>query len=791
MLEPAPRHSRHLCIQDVVAAAAYRMLLLLYRISDQQKQIIMNMGNNTNGGWEWKLSWRRALFDSEIQMADNFLGELSQQQIQPNTEDRCSWKHDQTGYYSTKSGYDLIWEAQMGANQNLDFVDIWKLKIPSKSLNLKKELNDLEAGSSTGILSQAEIWPIWWETISWLSITTVFPSNPAQHFLQHSFAQVEGLRRSRWQSWWMAVVWSIWKMRNIIIFSNDSFNGSKLVDDAVYLVWTWLINLDKDFKLHFNQWSTHIREGFLVMKSILRVFEMASGLKINYAKSQFGCMGKSKAWCREAALFLNCGQLQFPFPYLGIPVGSSSRKCSPWWKDLRAVFQQQHSHSLINNMRWKVGDGAKIRFWKDKWREGDLTLQAKYPALFQISTQQNHSINSMGLLIDNRWEWQFQWRRNLFEHEISTAAEFMADIEHVHIQPSARDLLLWNADPGGSYTTKSAYNLLKANDRQAPVDSATKIIWTLKIPPRAIAFAWRIFKNRLPTKDNLRRRHVVLLSFNCPLCDMEEESVGHVMYSCIKTRHIWWEALGWVNRVGPFPLEPRYHFQQFCYWSRKTSVEKRWQVLWIALSMTIWKHRNSLIFKNQTFSSEKVMDEALFHTWSWLCCMEQDFHTHFNQWSIRLKEELSDSAHFSQWWKDLRSVFQQHHSNSLIVLGCVRIGLLELEINCEKTRSLWWERMRWVNRVGSYSIDPKNHFLQFTQWNSKDSTNKRWEFLWLALSFSIWYHRNAKIFKNQPFTPEKVMDDALFHTWSWIKCVEKDFQMHFNFWSTNLKDVLS
>ena len=92
------------------------------------------MGNNTNDGWEWKLSWRRALFDSEIQMADNFLGELSQQQIQPNTEDRCSWKHDQTGYYSTKSGYDLIWEAQMGANQNLDFVDIWKLKIPSKSL---------------------------------------------------------------------------------------------------------------------------------------------------------------------------------------------------------------------------------------------------------------------------------------------------------------------------------------------------------------------------------------------------------------------------------------------------------------------------------------------------------------------------------------------------------------------------------------------------------------------------------------------------------------------------------
>ena len=118
-------------------------------------------------------------------------------------------------------------------------------------------------------------------------------------------------------------------------------------------------------------------------------------------------------------------------------------------------------------------------------------------------------------------------------------------------------------------------------------------------------------------------------------------------------------------------------------------------------------------------------------------------------------------------------------------------SIYHLMFNYEKTRSLWWETMRWVNRVGPHSIDPKNHFLQFTQWNSKARTNKRWEFLWLTLSFSIWYHRNAMLFKNQPFNPEKVMDDALFHTWSWLKCVEKDFNMHFTFWSTNLKDVFS
>ena len=51
--------------------------------------------------------------------------------------------------------------------------------------------------------------------------------------------------------------------------------------------------------------GTATMDNIRVLKSILRIFEMDSGLKINYAKSQFGCMGKSEAWCREAALFLS------------------------------------------------------------------------------------------------------------------------------------------------------------------------------------------------------------------------------------------------------------------------------------------------------------------------------------------------------------------------------------------------------------------------------------------------------------------------------------------------------
>ncbi|KAL5137892.1 putative ribonuclease H protein [Glycine soja] len=343
----------------------------------------------------------------------------------------------------------------------------------SKIQNLKKELNALEAGSNASILSQAE----------------VELKKSLQEQLWNAALAYESMLRQK-----SRVKWLREGDRNSAYF-HRLINHRRRVNAIQGL-------LIADDTLFFGSATT---DNIRVLKSILRIFEMVSGLKINYAKSQFGCMGKSEAWCREAALFLNCGQLDIPFSYLGIPVGTTSKSwnticlpknkwelgikdlskfneallgkwgwdlannqdqlwarilmskyggwnalCygrnradfSPWWKDLRYVFQQHHRNCIFNNLKWKVGDGTRIKFWKDKWREDDLSLQDKYPTLYQVSTQQNHTINSMGLLIGSRWEWQVQWRRHFFDHEIDMVAAFMADIEAVQIQSSSRDLLI-------------------------------------------------------------------------------------------------------------------------------------------------------------------------------------------------------------------------------------------------------------------------------------------------------------------------------------------------------------
>jgi len=55
----------------------------------------------------------------------------------------------------------------------------------------------------------------------------------------------------------------IWQLRNNIIFSSGTFNGNKLMEDSLFLLWTWLRNYEKDSISHYNQWSSNLREAFV------------------------------------------------------------------------------------------------------------------------------------------------------------------------------------------------------------------------------------------------------------------------------------------------------------------------------------------------------------------------------------------------------------------------------------------------------------------------------------------------------------------------------------------------
>jgi len=64
-----------------------------------------------------------------------------------------------------------------------------------------------------------------------------------------------------------------------------------------------------------------------ILKALLRGFEMALGLKVNFFKSCLIGVNVARDFMEMACEFLNCSKGALPFKYLGLSVGANFRRC--------------------------------------------------------------------------------------------------------------------------------------------------------------------------------------------------------------------------------------------------------------------------------------------------------------------------------------------------------------------------------------------------------------------------------------------------------------------------------
>ncbi|GAU10246.1 hypothetical protein TSUD_418780 [Trifolium subterraneum] len=69
-------------------------------------------------------------------------------------------------------------------------------------------------------------------------------------------------------------------------------------------------------------------ENLWTIKAILRGFEMASGLKVNFWKSGLIGVNVHPTFMEMACTFLNCRLSSLPFKYLGLPIGANPKNMS-------------------------------------------------------------------------------------------------------------------------------------------------------------------------------------------------------------------------------------------------------------------------------------------------------------------------------------------------------------------------------------------------------------------------------------------------------------------------------
>ncbi|KHN47719.1 hypothetical protein glysoja_026408, partial [Glycine soja] len=108
-------------------------------------------------------------------------------------------------------------------------------------------------------------------------------------------------------------------------------------------------------------------------------------------------------------------------------------------------------------IKWKLGSGDQILFWEDAWMGDGRTLRERYPDLYQISSHKAETVGNLGSFGEAGWQWNFSWRRNLFDHEMVSASDFIDQVSALSPNATFKDQWVWGADPKGTFSTSSAY----------------------------------------------------------------------------------------------------------------------------------------------------------------------------------------------------------------------------------------------------------------------------------------------------------------------------------------------
>jgi hypothetical protein len=100
------------------------------------------------------------------------------------------------------------------------------------------------------------------------------------------------------------------------------------------------------------------------------------------------------------------------------------------------------------------------------------------------------------------------WRRCLLAWVEESVTECSVLLHDIVLQDHLLDRWRWLLDPFTGYTVKGTYHFLTTVD--APPDRGMfDDVWHMQAPLKVSLFAWRLLRNRLPTKDNLVRRRVL------------------------------------------------------------------------------------------------------------------------------------------------------------------------------------------------------------------------------------------------------------------------------------------
>ncbi|KAK7859072.1 putative ribonuclease h protein [Quercus suber] len=157
------------------------------------------------------------------------------------------------------------------------------------------------------------------------------------------------------------------------------------------------------------------------------------------------------------------------------------------------------------------------------------------------------------------------------------------------------DTLVWPLTSDGEYLVQTAYWLLKNGVAQANPSSSTdtdatvwKGVWKIHAPSKIRHFMWRVLKDSLPTKLNLRTRQV-MVDEACSLCEDGKETIMHSLWYCEQAQAVWKAERSFVD------LYKKQHRSLLDLFETVIQEGSTYRIAWFAtIAWSLWQRRNRI-----------------------------------------------------------------------------------------------------------------------------------------------------------------------------------------------------
>lgn len=258
-------------------------------------------------------------------------------------------------------------------------------------------------------------------------------------------------------------------------------------------------------------------------------------------------------------------------------------------------------------------------FWHDKW--ANRSLKESIPELFSYA--KDKLITVKGAMSQGDFT-------NLFQLPLSQIAfEQMQNVQQlVETFPQSEENDKWSYSWGsGIFHSSMVYRVLVGH---SVIHPTYKWLWKSNCQPKHKVFFWLLIKDRLSTRNILKRRNMQLGTYSCALCNsLTEETVEHLFADCAFAA-MCWDLIGvMLPQNGSFPELTS---------QIKDQLNSRFFMdAIILMCWTIWSARNDLIFRGMQRSQDD--------------CASFFFLQELSLLKFRVKANLEDQ--FTSWIQNL------------------------------------------------------------------------------------------------------------------------------------------